>query len=200
MFCRFSTTSSRKAHPTGHATGTQRSKDSTVQPISLRKKAKKKEHKSILVRFLKSPRYRQSQIVIGWTEEHCARLDEIAAEDHSYIATAAERIRRENTWVFVLSSSGPNGPMNQREDYQEAKRIKERLYQESGQANTNEQVRQRPGQPFAWHDEGSERVDPKTGWRWYNSNPSASSSSSRWQPSSWWQSSSLSQTSSWCER
>ena len=54
------------------------------------------------------------------------RLDEIAAEGHSFFATAAERTRRENTWVLVL--------------------------------------------------EGSERIDPKTGWRWYNSNPSASSS------------------------
>ena len=61
---------------------------------------------------------------IGWTEDHCARLDEIAAEDHSNIAAAAERARRENTWVFVLNSSGPNAPMIQREDCQEAIRIK----------------------------------------------------------------------------
>ena len=104
---------------------------------------------------------------IGWTEDHCARLDEIAAEGHSYIAAAAERARRENTWVLVLNSSGPNGPMNQREDYQEAIRIKERLYQEAGHADPRlhprEQVRQRPNQPFAGHDEASECVDPKTG-------------------------------------
>ena len=60
-------------------------------------------------------------------------MNEIAAEGHSCITTAAERTRRENTWVFVLNSSGPNDPMNQLEDYQEAKRIKERLFQESGQ-------------------------------------------------------------------
>ena len=121
---------------------------------------------------------------IGWTEDHCARLDDIAAEDHSYIATAAERARRKNTWVLVLNSSGPNGPMNQREDDQDAIRIKERLFQEPGHANPRlhprEQVRQRPDQPFAWHDEGSERVDPKTGWRWYGTKPSQSSFSSEW--------------------
>ena len=66
-------------------------------------------------------------------EDHCARLDEIAAEDHSYIVTAAERARRENTWV-VLDSSGPIVPMNQKEDYQEVKNICERLFQESDQA------------------------------------------------------------------
>ena len=47
-------------------------------------KANKKQYKSILNRFLNSPRYRQSQFDIGWNEEHCARLDEIAAKDHSY--------------------------------------------------------------------------------------------------------------------
>ena len=67
--------------------------------------AKKKEYESMLDRFLIRVSYRQSQIDIKWTEEHCARLDEIAAEDHSYIATAAERTRRENTWVLVFNSS-----------------------------------------------------------------------------------------------
>ena len=101
-------------------------------------------------------------------EEHCARYDAIAAEDHSEVATAAMRFRRENTWVLVLNSSGPNSPMNQREDYHEAIKIKGRLFEESGKDNTkfhpSEQVRPRPGQPFTWHDEGTERVDPKTGW------------------------------------
>ena len=166
-------------------------------------KAKKKGFISILDRFLKCHIYRQSQLDIGETVDHCARLDETAAEDHSYIATAAERARRENTWILVLNSSVPNGPMNQREDYQDAIRIKECSYQEPGHANPRlhprEQFRQRPDQPFAWHDEGPERVDPKTGWRWYDTKPSPSSSSSEWQPSSWWQSSSCSQTSRWCD-
>ena len=120
------------------------------------------------------------------------------AEDHSYIATAAEQQRRENTWVLMLNSSGPNGPMNQRGDYAEAKKICQRLYQESGQAHRRlhprEQVRSRPDQPFAWHDEGLERVDPKTGWKWYDTQKTPSCSSSGWQSSAWWQSSSWSQT------
>ena len=85
----------------------------------------------------------------------------------------------------------------------EAIRSKERLFQESGHANPRlhprEQVRQRPDQPFAWHDEGSESVDPKTGWR-YDTKPSSSSSSSEWQPSSWWQSSAWSEKSRSSER
>ena len=119
------------------------------------KKAVKKGYKSILDRFLNSPRYRESQINIGRDEEHHARQDAIAAEDHSYIATVSERFRRENVWVLVLNISGPNGPMKQREDHHEAIKIKERSYAESGKGNTihhpSEQVRQRPGQPFSWH-------------------------------------------------
>ena len=92
--------------------------------------------------------------------------------------------RRENDWVLVLNSSGPNGPMNQREDYHEAIKIKERLYDPS------EQVRQRPSQPLS-HSEGTERVDPGTRWKWYPSAASSRSSSSWWQsPDKWWQASS----------
>ena len=60
------------------------------------------------------------------------------------------------------NSSGPNGPMNQREDYHEAMKIKERLCEESGKGNTrlhpSEQVRQRPRQPLAWRVEVLEVV------------------------------------------
>ena len=72
------------------------------------KRQRKRSTNPHWIDFLNSPRYRQAQIE---TEEHCARLDEIAAEDHSCIARAAERTRRENTWVLVLNSSGPNGSM-----------------------------------------------------------------------------------------
>ena len=37
--------------------------------------------------------------------------------------------------MLVLNSSGPNGPMNQREDYHEAIKIKERFEEESGKGN-----------------------------------------------------------------
>ena len=73
----------------------------------------------------------------------------------THMSTVSERFRRENDWVLVLNSSGPNGPMNQRGDYHEAIKIKERSHEESGKGNTrlhpSEQVRQRPSQPFSWH-------------------------------------------------
>ena len=161
------------------------------------RKAKKKKCKSILDRLLKSPRYRKSQTDIGWDEEVCARYDATAAEDHFYIATQAERSRNENSCKLVLNTSGKNGPVDQRDDYQEAERTNQRLYEEHGKGNTRlhtmDQIRQRRSQQPTGTKEGSERIHPKTGWRRHD-HPSTSSSSSSWQAASWWTSS------SWNER
>ena len=73
---------------------------------------------------------RESQIAIGWNEEFCARH-----QWSSYVATAEERRRRANSWVLVQQPR-ETGPMNQREDYFEAKRIKDRLYEEAGEGKT----------------------------------------------------------------
>ena len=75
--------------------------------------AARKEYKSMLDRFLNSPRYRTSQTAIRWDEEFCAKYDSIAAEDHSYIVTQAERSRNENSWKLVLNTSGKIGPIDQ---------------------------------------------------------------------------------------
>ena len=180
----------KKDHPMGDATGTRKDRDSTISPNLRPEKRRRRTTNRYRKGSWDDPIYRKSQFDIGWTEEHCTRLDEIAAEDHSYVATAAERARRENTWVFVLNSSGANGPVNQKED----------LGQAHHRLHPREHVRSRPDQPFAWHDEGSESVDPKTGWKWYDTKQTPSSSSSGWQPSAWWRSSSWSQTSKWGER
>ena len=121
--------------------------------------------------------------IVQLTESHRSRLDgtgnsahattQIAEEDHSHEATAEERKIRENSWVLVLNTQGENGPMNQREDYAEATRIKERLYEESGEGNTknhiSKQVRHRESQSFSRFRDGAERIDPNTGWKWYPS-------------------------------
>ena len=80
-------------------------------------KQKKHGHRTILDRFLNSPRYRDSQTNVGWDEHICAFHDVIASEDHSYIATRWERSRNENSWKLVLNSEGANGPVDQRDDY-----------------------------------------------------------------------------------
>ena len=44
----------------------------------------------IHVRFLRDPFYRDSQLVIGWTEQKCKELDQLAKEDHTHILTPEE--------------------------------------------------------------------------------------------------------------
>ena len=34
-------------------------------------------------RFLRDPVYRESQLAIGWTEQKCKEMDELAKEDHT---------------------------------------------------------------------------------------------------------------------
>ena len=72
-FCQFPIATLERGRPTGNATGTH--KDRHVSS----NKAKKKGYTSTQDRFFRCPIYRQSQLEIGWTEDHCARLGEIAA-------------------------------------------------------------------------------------------------------------------------
>ena len=53
---------------------------------------------SILERFQKQDSYRESQIEIGWTEDTCRHLDQMAIEDRSYTVTWSERQRYEHNW------------------------------------------------------------------------------------------------------
>ena len=75
MFCQFPIMSSKRDLPWEAPLGTRKDRESTIKPMS-----KVKGCKSIRDTFLRRPIYRQSQLNIGWTEEHCARLHEIAAE------------------------------------------------------------------------------------------------------------------------
>ena len=148
------------------------------------KKAKKNGYTSILDRFLSSLRYRESQINIGWDEEFCARYDAIAAEDHSFSLqwhSATDVKMLGCLWPIVQVRTArwrlPRSRQNQRA-------MIRRVWQKGNtRLHPSEQVRQRPGQPFAQHSEGTERVDPKTGWKWHLSAASSSSSSSWWKSS-----------------
>ena len=46
-------------------------------------------------RFLRDPVYRESQLAIGWTEQTCKELADLAKEDYTYRLTPEER--REDT-------------------------------------------------------------------------------------------------------
>ena len=60
----------------------------------------------MLARFENGSIYRESQLAIGWDEAFCAHYDEMAKEDHSYVAAAEERKRREKSWVLAINSQG----------------------------------------------------------------------------------------------
>ena len=41
-------------------------------------------------RYLRDPASRESQLPIGWTEQKCKEVDELAKEDHTYELTPEE--------------------------------------------------------------------------------------------------------------
>ena len=67
---------------------------------------------------------------VGWAEEQIIQYDEIALEDHSYVATWQERSQNEKFWNVSLNAEGIQGPLNQRSDCIEAKQTCKRLYHE----------------------------------------------------------------------
>ena len=104
----------------------------------------------------------------------CIAYDEIAKADHTHVATKGERSRHENSWGLILNAEGANGPLDQRDDYTEAKKTCNKLYKEyaatAGCGNTTihhqEQVRQRPNQQFEGHEEDSYPIHSENGWKY----------------------------------
>ena len=55
-----------------------------------RRRCLKKKFDGIHDRFQRDAVYRDSQLKIGWTEEKCIAMDELAQEDHSYCPSSEE--------------------------------------------------------------------------------------------------------------
>ena len=115
-------------------------------------------------------------------------FDRIALENHSFVATKAERNRHSEHWIFTLNQEGAQQPLHQRPDFAQAKRECKRLHDEH-MAKTqqdyrtilrSQQIRQRKGQAFEEIEEYDCAVDPPTGWRFFQESrgdlPTASSS------------------------
>ena len=79
-------------------------------------------HSSILARWHNDFEYRESLSLIGWTEEHIMLYDRIALENHSYVATRAERIQNSEHQILKLNQDGAQQQSNQRPDFARAKR------------------------------------------------------------------------------
>ena len=74
-------------------------------------------YKNILHRWNQENKYRKSLSDIGWPQESIIQYDEIALEDHSYVATKRERSRNEKSWTLSLNAEG----IQWRSDFKEAK-------------------------------------------------------------------------------
>ena len=88
----------KKGRPHGARHGeTEAQKDHFVAH-NARKRCIKKNYDGIHDRFQLDPEYRDSQLKIGWTEERCIAMDELAQEDHSYRLSYEEYERYQKHW------------------------------------------------------------------------------------------------------
>ena len=151
-------------------------------------------HSSFLARWHNEYSYRDSLTRIGWTEQDIMLFDRITWENHSYVATRAERIRNSEHWILKLNQDGAQQPLNQRPDFAQTKRECKRLHdeymartpQEYRTSPRSQQVRRREEQAFEGIEEYDYAVDPRTGCRFFRpaqgnlSLSSPSSSSTTW--------------------
>ena len=114
-------------------------------------------------RFLRDQVYRESQLLIGWTEQKCIEMDELAKRNHTYHLSTKEFKRYQGQWYLTLNKSGKNALVRLRPDNRAAVSLKNRLHRESG-------------------EEVAEPISPQQYRRWHSS-----SSDSWWDTSkSWW--------------
>ena len=60
-------------------------------------------------RFLRDRVYRESQLLVGWTEHKCKEMDELAQHNHTYHLSTEEFQRYQGQWYLTLNKSGKNG-------------------------------------------------------------------------------------------
>ena len=87
-------------------------------------------HPTILARWYSRDKYRNSLPSIGWTEKDIMLFDRFALENHSYVATKAERIQNSKRWILTRNKEGAQQPQYQRPDFAQAKRECKRLHDE----------------------------------------------------------------------
>ena len=117
-----------RPHGARHGKTDAQKKHSVVH--NARRRCIKKSFDGIHDRFQRDPVHRDSQLKIGWTEENCIAMDELAQEDHSY-RLPREEFKRYQGQHPTLNRSGKNASM--RSDFRPAVAIKNRLHRESGE-------------------------------------------------------------------
>ena len=107
--------------------------------------------------------YRETKLAIGWTEQKCKEMDELAKEDHTYHLSPEKYRRYQGQRYLTLNKSGKHGPMKLRSDFRAAVSLQNRLHRESG-----EQVAEpiSPGQYRRWHPSSSTSWWDTSEWNW----------------------------------
>ena len=113
-------------------------------------------------RLLRDQVYRESQLAIGWTEQKCIEMDELAKQNHTYHLSTEEFKRYQGQWYLTLNKSGKNAPMRIRPDLRAAVSL------------TNRQVRKlqnqfSPAQHRRWHSFSSDSWWDTSDWNWWSS-------------------------------
>ena len=110
---------------------------------------------SIHDRFLRDPVRRESQPAIGWTEQTCKEMDELAKEDHTYHLTPEEYRRYQGQRYLTLNKAGKNWPIKLLSDFRAAVSIKNRISQENQLKSPTIQVKTVDGIPLQAHRGGT---------------------------------------------
>ena len=128
---------------------------------NLRKRCIKRGFERIHNRLQKDFRYRNFKLRIGWTEEKCVEMEELAQKDFIYRPSTEEFERWKKNRYFSLNTSGRHAPMNLRSDFSEALTKMLRLHRESGE----ERLAPIPFyQYLKWHSSSSSSSTPW--WQW----------------------------------
>ena len=85
---------------------------------------------TFLERFQTDFLYCESLTNVSWDESVMMAHNDIAREDHSYNATREESSRNERSWRLALNAEGAQGPLDQRDDYKQAKKTSNKMYEE----------------------------------------------------------------------
>ena len=125
------------------------------------------EHfKGIHDRFLRDQVSRESQLAIGWKEQKCIEMDELAKQDHTYHLSKEEFKIYQGQWYLTLNKSGKNAPMRIRPDFRAAVSLKNRLHRESGE-EIAEPIS--PAQKRRLHSSSSDSWWDTSDWSWWSS-------------------------------
>ena len=132
----------KKGRPHGHRYGKlPGNREYYYLANNLKKRCIKRDYQGIHDRFLRDHVFRVRMIENNRDEEVCRRWDVLADEDHTYDMTEEEYFYyRNNWWLHPNKSGNDTQPLRKRSDFKQALSTLERLHQEAGGEQIEEQT------------------------------------------------------------